>query len=258
MMKHSGFTLIEMAIVMVIIGALIGAALFPLTAQRESSKIIKAKEQLVLIEEAILGFAAANGRLPCPANNINGGGEARTAVTNGNDCDQPRGFIPAAALGLRGNVSCDGYLLDPWNNPYRYSVIAQNSGAATDGMDFFNNNRMRTLGFNGLTNSATNFGMRVCADSACTRVLINNAVAVYYSLGKHWTSFRGVDERQNGRTNYAQAAACTSSNNYRISNNNVYVNHNKVETGNNQFDDIVMWLSPNILYSKLLDAQQMP
>jgi len=259
-MKHNGFSLIEMAIVLVIIGALIGAAIYPLTAQRDSSKIKEANNQLKIIEEAILGFAITNGRLPCPASNANSGFEDATlTANNGRDCNQPRGFIPAADLGLSSKVSCDGYLLDPWNNPYRYSVIAVQSQTAAEGMDYFHNTQMRTIGINQLSINATNFGMSVCGEAPCGAgtVLVNNAVAVYYSLGKHWTTSRGADERQNARTNYSKAAGCPAGN-YRISSNNRYVNHESIESGNNQFDDIVRWLSPNIIFSKMLAAQQLP
>ena len=98
--KQQGFSLIEMAIVMVIIGVLIGAALVPLSAQRESAKIKEARSELLLIEEAIYGFSLANGRLPCPAEPGSGGVEATTVDGLGLDCDRPRGFVPANTLGL--------------------------------------------------------------------------------------------------------------------------------------------------------------
>ena len=47
----SGFTLIEVAIVLVIIGLLIGSLIVPLGSQRETINIKQARQELKMIEE---------------------------------------------------------------------------------------------------------------------------------------------------------------------------------------------------------------
>ena len=44
--KSTGFTLIEVAIVLLILGFILGAVLTPMSAQRETLKIKQAKEEL--------------------------------------------------------------------------------------------------------------------------------------------------------------------------------------------------------------------
>jgi len=62
----SGFTLIELAIAMLIIGLLVGGLLAPLAAQIEQRKLTETQKALQEIKEALVGFAVTNGRLPCP------------------------------------------------------------------------------------------------------------------------------------------------------------------------------------------------
>jgi prepilin-type N-terminal cleavage/methylation domain-containing protein len=62
-----GFTLAELAIAMVIVALLLASALWPLSTQMEMRAISDTQRTMDEIREAIIGFALANGRLPCPA-----------------------------------------------------------------------------------------------------------------------------------------------------------------------------------------------
>jgi prepilin-type N-terminal cleavage/methylation domain-containing protein len=63
---NKGFTLMEMAIVLVIVGLLLSSLLLPLSKQREMSNFYQTKKSLEEIKEALIGYAMINGRLPCP------------------------------------------------------------------------------------------------------------------------------------------------------------------------------------------------
>ena len=115
--QQSGFSLIEIAIGLVIIGIVLGSLVTPLSTLRESGKRNDANKMLGDIHDAVIGFAINNnGRLPCPATTTSNGLEA----LSGSSCTQEHGFLAAASLGLRGSYD-NSLLLDPWNNPYRYS-----------------------------------------------------------------------------------------------------------------------------------------
>ncbi len=58
--KRAGFTLVEMAIVLVIVGLLLGGLLMPLSAQVEQRRIGETQKALDEIKEALVGFAIAN------------------------------------------------------------------------------------------------------------------------------------------------------------------------------------------------------
>ena len=77
--RHSGFTLIEIAVVIMIVGFLLGTILGPLSTQQENRKIKETEQLLEEVREALTGFAALNGFLPCPATAGSNGFEARVA-----------------------------------------------------------------------------------------------------------------------------------------------------------------------------------
>lgn len=102
-----GFTLIEMAIVMLIMGLLLGSLLIPLSAQVENERRRTTQKSLDTINEALLGFAITHKRLPCPDTD----GDGRE---NGPPCANSEGEIPWANLGVSR--------WDGWNRPLRYRV----------------------------------------------------------------------------------------------------------------------------------------
>ena len=72
---QQGFTLIEIAIVLLIVTILLGytVALFPRQQELKQYRAVNAEMDRVI--EAIVGFAQVNGRLPCPATPTSGGSE---------------------------------------------------------------------------------------------------------------------------------------------------------------------------------------
>src|SRR6185295_584121 len=79
-----GFTLIEMAVAVFVIALLLGSILVPLTTQVEQRKISDTQRLLDETREALIGFAAANGRLPRPAVSSSNGAERAVCGTDAN------------------------------------------------------------------------------------------------------------------------------------------------------------------------------
>lgn len=94
-----GFTLTELAIVLLIVGLLIGGLLFPLSAQVDLRRHTETQAALGDIRDALVGFAIIEGRLPCPdtdAPGTAGYGEENTP------CAAPaaEGYLPWKTLGV--------------------------------------------------------------------------------------------------------------------------------------------------------------
>ena len=125
--KHlQGFTLIEMAMVLVIIGLVMGSVLGALGSQLEQKKVRDTQERIKEASEAIMAFTISHGRLPCPASLDSKGDEQPvTSITSGR-CDafkdaHAHGYVPARTLGL-GERGLNGVMQDGWGFGIRYAV----------------------------------------------------------------------------------------------------------------------------------------
>lgn len=112
-----GFTLIEIAMVLVIVGLLLGGLLMPLATQVDVQRRIETEKTMEQIKEALIGFAMVNGRLPCPADpatptSVASAGIERPAATAcaGNEY----GVVPWVTLGVSE--------LDAWGRRFTYRV----------------------------------------------------------------------------------------------------------------------------------------
>lgn len=108
-MRHGGgFSLLEMAVVLVILGLVLGGLLGPLSASVEQKALADTDASLALAREALLGFAMVNGRLPCP--------DADTDDDGDEDCPAAgEGELPWRTLGLTRAMARDA-----WGNALRY------------------------------------------------------------------------------------------------------------------------------------------
>lgn len=238
--KQLGFSLVEMAIVLVIVGFLLAAVLLPLQAQRNIAAQLATEAILEDAKKALIGFAQTHGHLPCPATN-NGSAsfpdDTGTAHANASgSCAAQTGFLPAKTLGLQ-TVDAQGYALDAWHNRVRYTITSANNGA------FSKPSGMDEVGIKALTPD-----LKVCATvsaAGCTdRIhLIDNAVVVIFSLGATANQVSGgADENQNliapSNTTYISHPITTSA------------------SANGEFDHMVTWLSPYVLYNAMIVAGQ--
>ncbi len=242
MPKQRGFSLIEMAIVMFILALLLGGLLPTITAQMEMQHIRDTRKQLDEIQQALLGYAIANSRLPCPASAVSNGAESFAAggsAINGNCSNFNNGFVPAATLGL-SPMDSEGYAIDAWNNRIRYAVSSASTNALTSS--------------NGMSLTTTP-NLFVCSTASATvgcsitnSTLTSNAVSVIYSTGKNGVDGgTGVDETENPNPNSAD-------------NDSVFVSHTPTPIGaaNGEFDDKVVWISTNILFNRMVSAGRLP
>lgn len=120
-----GFTLIEIAIVLVVIGLIVSGGLLAVSPVIQSAKISETKQKMATVEAALLGYIIANGCMPCPAQRgaaatgqtadtaaaVYTGCTTNGCVTNG------EGLVPWVSLGIAQDDATDG-----WNRRFTYGV----------------------------------------------------------------------------------------------------------------------------------------
>ena len=272
--RQHGFTLVEMAMVLVILGFVLAALLLPLQAQRQQLAQSQTENTLESAKQALLGYAQQQGRLPCPATN-NGtavfpddagaanplGGTHNIVPPNPAvpNCVAQSGFLPAATLGLQPTDS-QGFAIDAWNNRIRYAVAADNSStrvptgatAACGGdtaPDFTTSGNLAAVGLVCLApelrvcNSATGITATNCSAAVPeVNYAINNAVAVIYSTGA--TGAQGSVGRPDELAN--------------LDGNTVFVSHDiSLAAAPNEFDHLFTWISPFVFYNAMIEAGQL-
>lgn len=231
--NQHGFSLVEMAVVLVIVGLMIGGLLTPLSVQLEQRKISETQKALDDGREALLGFALRNGYLPCPAVSAANGLEDRT----GENCTDGKraGFIPWVTLGLAKS--------DSWGHIYRYSVTPA-----------FANSRVP---FTLQTPRDITIATRDANGNLMGATAVADIPAVILSHGKN--GFGGFSE-------VGIRAADTSTTNIDEKTNagltgtgfiTRFQTDNPAAPGG-EFDDMLAWVSPNVLYNRMVAAQKLP
>jgi len=245
-LAQRGFSLVELAIVMFIVALLLGGMLLPLSAQQDLRAQGETQKILTEARDALLGFAMANDRLPCPASSTSNGQES---PVGGGICTNPHdGFFPAATVGL-SPVDAQGYLVDGWGgetgNRVRYSISTANTSAfsTVSGMK----NTGITILAPDLQICSTGVGMAnpgtATATCATNATLAADAVAIVYSLGKNsGTGGAGTEENHNPNPQSTLAA------------DRAFVNAQQ----GSSFDDQLVWVSKNTLFNRLVAVGRLP
>ena len=251
-MRAAGFSLIELAIVLVAAGLLVSSLLVPLAAQTEARKVAATRRTLNDARDAMLGFAIAFGRLPCPARESDRGIEAGGGggPCTGGGHGAATGYIPAITLSLSPSDD-QGYLLDAWGGRLRYAVSA---GPGTQASVFTDSEGMRLYWQS--NSKPPPSSLQICSDAAhihgagsakadcdASSALTKTAVAVIYSTGRN-----SIDN-----ASAADAAA-------NRDNDAVFVAHEPRGAAGDggAFEDQLLWLAPGILYHRLVAAGRLP
>lgn len=225
----SGFTLLELSVVLAIVSILIGSLLGPISAHEKTRKIIAVKSQQNMIKDAVLGFMARTGYLPCPAApNLNAGPgvagvEARIGGP-GSDCSFEHGYVPNVTLNIRGEYNSSQVFVDPWGTPYLYSLSGVNTFEYAKAVS--------------VASTAPTF--RVCSTNGCPAgsELASNVVAVILSLGPSGLQATASPDQLDNTDN-----------------DDEFVLHQPIEFGSDtEFDDAVHWISPNEVAFTLINA----
>lgn len=262
--KQKGFTLIEIAVVLVIVGLLVGSFIGSISNRIETTRRDNTSKQLEEIKEAIIGHALANGRLPCPTTTT---GQGREQPAGGGVCTWQHGFVPGLTLGLSGNYNSDELLTDSWGNPIRYSVSTADASAFTTapGAGGMVDVTMAGLSPDLIICAGDSTTANDCTGAPAPAKLTEEAPFVVLSLGKDGSDFVAAaapnsDQGENAGEVVVAANAAGENIAYTVGGNRVFVSKTYSEEASaaGRYDDIVVWMSKYVLYSRMMEAGQLP
>jgi prepilin-type N-terminal cleavage/methylation domain-containing protein len=240
----AGFTLVELAVVLLILGLLLGGLLAPLSAQLDQQSVKQTQRMLDEIKEALIGFALANGRLPCPANPqwpevSAAAGDAGAESYNKPNCTITTGVLPWATLGVTET--------DAWGRRFTYRVTGDWAddppAPATPGCTTAENASFTLCSDGDIT---VKDGSGSLAKNVATNVpalLVShgkNGYGAYLPTGKRLPTGTDSDEQEN------------------TDDDAIFVSRSPGKYVNDPYDDLVVWISPAILKHRLVQAGKLP
>lgn len=226
-MKHNkncqGFTLIELAVVLVVVGLLLGGFVGSLSSRIEATRYAETRENLENIKQALIGYTYTNGFLPCPDTD----GDGRS------DMPCMAGSVPWVTLGLRSG--------DAWNNRFEYWLDVVNFSVPFD-LDTTAIGEVRTRS----------------VDGATLESYAENVVAVIFSRGNNGLGAVGV----NGSARAAIPSTGHSDEVENGDGDNTFVSrtHTVMDATTNVgiFDDQLLWISEFSIKAKMVEAGKLP
>jgi len=228
-----GFSLVEMAVVLVIVALFIAGMMLPLSAQQDIRARQETEKALANIRDTLFGFAVTTGRLPCPADPTIVSGSAGAGTEN---CALTQGVIPWATLGLPET--------DAWGRRFTYRV--------TDSFkDAIAANTLTPPATCTPSSPPTQASFALCSEGDIAVTDGGTAIAsnVPAAIVSHGTNGQG-GYLPNGTQ--LPGAAGNELENADI--NTTFVSR----TPDPAFDDVVVWLSPNLLYNRMISAGKLP
>lgn len=236
--KDSGFTLTELAIVMVIMALLIGGMMLPLSAQQDIRNNAETTRQLDEIREALLGFAITKGYFPCPAKSVSDGTEDRNAGSEKCTGSKRYGLLPWVTLGLKPS--------DSWGHLFIYSVTPEFSHGKpaerftmTESPDITIKTRDSAGNLENISNA-------------------NDIPVVILLTGKNgylsWTLDQAAQNADSAGANGDEDTNASSAD------GKTFISRTPTGPGaaTGEFDDLVTWISPNVLFNRMVAAGKLP
>lgn len=242
-----GFTLIELAMVLFVMGLLLSSFLAPLAARVEQRERNETEIQLDEIKDVLFGYIIRNGQFPCPDCRLVGEGTCVAAdVDDGledrtpSECKSEVGNLPWADLGVAEN--------DAWGEHFTYRV-SEDFADDTDG----------AAGETGcLSTTTSGISFSLCSDGDIAvwnledntdpdfEIIATNIPAIVVSHGKNYLDVPSVQEEENYEDGSAGNTVRT------------FVDKDYSQSSGSEYDDMMIWISPYILKTMSVKAGILP
>lgn len=257
----SGFTLVEIAIVVVIISVLLTFGIAALNAQLTNTAISVTKKKQSTIQDSLTSYLGLHNRLPCPdtdyltlqpdgiENRTNGGTVAVPPIPT-LACAASFGIIPYVTLGLPPDTARDG-----WDNYFSYYVSNVPAPPVATDWTLTANFQLGNFGaFNVYSTTGNTQPLALASQrTGAVVVIVSHGRNGYGAITAQGTvndtaPIQGFDEYLNTlacKANLGNPAACTAVDYWKRD-----PTDNATAPGG-PFDDIVLYLMPSDLITPL-------
>ncbi|SDK70046.1 prepilin-type N-terminal cleavage/methylation domain-containing protein [Methylophilus rhizosphaerae] len=225
-----GFSLLELAIALVILSLMMGWLMTPLRVQHSMQKYQQTEQRLQLAQQALLGHALIHHYLPCPDTDSPPDGWEN--VLSSQRCASDEGVLPWAQLGLVAT--------DAWGRYFRYRADA----TFTHHAQWFS-----VAAAEGASN------IQVTGESGAATSITSRPAAIVLSHGEN--GLGGIQSVSGGLT-HAMAAPLHPDEQENADGDLLFVDKTQQQTGNAVFDDRLVMLSSKVLIQQMVQAQRLP
>ena len=271
--RYKGFTLLEMAIALLIVVLLLGGMLGPLSSRRLQQDRVDTKKYMENVRQALIGYSIINGRLPCPdcpdttVGTCGSGGTANDGIEDksGGVCRTRVGGDLKTSVGNIPWVDLQVDETDTWKHHLTYEVTSEFADD-TDGTTTANCNDTVTVGVSFelcATGDIKIYNAYASPGSyATTPDVADKVVAVLVSHGENGydSTQTNVEVENYGRNPVNPDTGTNILSSYTAGNysDKIYVSKDYDAAGSDAFDDLVIWLSPNILMDRMVMSGRLP
>lgn len=232
--ETNGFSLTELAVVLVIVGLLFATLMPPMSAQVDQRYYNETKQSISEVQEALVAFAVINGRLPRPATSATDGIENSSSCVTDAACT---GFVPWQTLGTKKT--------DSFGKIIRYSVTPAYANAPF---------LLTTLATKKIQTRDSSGTLVYLVGSAAACSPTNPcSPAVVYSAGK--ANYGTLPDG----TVIADSLAANGDEDTNNTATTEFIFRTPASSGaGGEFDDIVSWIPTTILFNRMISTGKLP
>jgi len=292
--RNSGFTLVELAVVLAIVAFLIASLMYTLSAQTDQRNIDETRRRLEQAREAILAYAVVKGRMPCPAfyrsatDNSGGresfcpsaatsatstctGAETTTEQSHGTCSNFYDGYLPAVSIGYL-QTDAGGFAVDAWGNRIRYAVSRKIASGTCTGIVappalyttmFTSKTSLQQYGITCqpddllICKTYSDAGLGTATASSCGGA-VNQLMSQSLVVGVVLST--GKNGSTSGGAGSDESTNTKTNASLSPQVNPIFIYHPPTPIGstNGEFDDQMTWIPIGELYGKLISAGVLP
>lgn len=232
--KSSGFTLLELAIVLTIIGILMLGATGSVKRYVENNHFKTTQQYLQQARKALLTYVALYGALPCPDSDNDGRSDDEFPGNGSAECRSAFGLLPYLELGLQPETS--------WGYPAVYAInrrAATHRCAESQSACFF-----REAGQVGFKTTYTSGGLEIRDSSG--KMIAESVLAIVMSYGSNSGATFAACANSGGED---EQANCT--------NNGSFTLDRSRDRSGDFFDDQLIWIDALAFKGHLLQTHRL-